>query len=272
MDALESLRAGNLADTYTDLTAQVRKNPADPKLRIFLFQVLCIRGEWERALTQLKVVGEMDPSTLPMVQSYRETIACEMVRESVFAGKKAPMVFGDPSNWIALMIEALKPLAAGDASKAADVRAMAFEEAPATPGTADGEAFAWIADADMRFGPILEVIMNGRYYWAPFETVSKLKFEEPTDLRDRVWTPVEITWANGGEVVGFIPTRYPGAPQSGSDSIMLAAETTWTDVSADTFIGSGQRLFTTDTADLPIMDVREIVLDIAEGEPDGEAG
>jgi type VI secretion system protein ImpE len=263
MNALESLRAGNLAETYTDLTAQVRKNPADAKLRIFLFQLLCIRGEWERAVTQLKVIGEIDPGALAMVQTYREAIVCELVREKVFAGEKAPMVFGEPAKWVALMIEALKPLATGDAAKAADVRAEAFELAPATSGTADGQAFEWIADADMRLGPIFEIIMNGRYYWAPIDTVSRLKFEKPTDLRDRVWTPVEITWANGGEVVGFIPTRYPGAAQSGSDSIMLALETAWTDVAADTFVGTGQRLFATDTADLPLMDIREIKLDTA---------
>lgn len=275
MTALEKLREGNLAETYSALTAQVRKDPSDPKLRIFLFQLLCIRGEWDRALTQLKVIGEIEALALPMVQSYREAIACELVRDSVFAGERAPLVFGEPAQWIALLIEALKPQASGDAAKAAELREKAFEEAPATSGTADGKAFDWISDADMRLGPILEVVMNGLYYWAPFSNITRLKFDEPADLRDRVWTPVEITWANGGEVVGFVPTRYPGAPESGSDSIMLSSETTWTDVGADTFVGAGQRLLATNDDDLPLMDLREILLDsepveVPETEPEDE--
>ncbi len=271
MTALEQLKQGNLAETYTDLTAQIRKNPADDKLRIFLFQLLCIRSEWDRALTQLKVIGEMSPAALPVVQSYREAIACEMIREAVFNGDKAPMVFGEPAQWIALLIEALKPLAKGEAARAAQLRAQAFDAAPTTSGSADGVAFDWISDADMRLGPVLEVIMNGRYYWAPFSTVSRLKFEDPTDLRDRVWTPVEITWANGGEVVGFIPTRYPGSADSGSDNTMLSAETNWQDVGADTFIGAGQRLLATNESDLAIMDVREILLESAIDAPEGNA-
>lgn len=261
-DALEHLRQGNVAEAYSALTAEIRKKPADAKLRVFLFQLLCVRGEWDRALTQLKVCGEMDPSTLSMVQAYREAIGCEMLREKVFAGEKAPLVFGEPSEWIALLIQAQQALAQGNPEAAAQLRDKAFADAPATSGTADGTAFDWIADADMRLGPVLELIVNGKYYWAPFSSLSVLKFEEPTDLRDRVWTPVELVTANGGQLVGFVPTRYPGSAASGRGSIMLSAETDWQDAGAETFVGLGQRLLTTPDADLPIMDVREIVLNV----------
>ncbi|MEM7440308.1 MAG: type VI secretion system accessory protein TagJ [Pseudomonadota bacterium] len=271
-DAVEHLKAGNLDETYAALTAEVRKKPADAKLRVFLFQFLCIRGEWDRALTQLKVCGEMDPSTLPMVQSYREAIGCELVREKVFAGETAPLIFGEPAEWVALMVQAVQALAQGNPEAAAEVRAKAFEDAPAISGSVDGKDFDWIADADMRLGPILEVIVNGKYYWAPFASMSALMFEEPTDLRDRVWTPVEITTANGGQVVGFVPTRYPGAPQTGRPSIMLASETDWQDAGGETFVGLGQRLLTTPDADLPIMDTRLVKLNVeAAPEEDGEA-
>ncbi|MEM6617728.1 MAG: type VI secretion system accessory protein TagJ [Pseudomonadota bacterium] len=260
-EAVERLKSGDVPGAYDALVSEVRKKPADAKLRIFLFQLLCVRGEWERALTQLKVCGEMDPASLPMVQSYREAIACEGVREKVFAGQTAPLVFGEPAEWLALLIQALGPLAQGNPEGAADLRARAFESAPATAGTADGEAFEWIADADMRLGPVLEIIVNGKYYWAPFATISRLKVEAPEDLRDRVWTPVEVTWANGGQVVGFVPTRYPGAAGTGRGELMLSAQTDWQDAGGDTWVGMGQRLLATDQGDLPIMDVRELVLD-----------
>lgn len=268
-DALDHLKAGNLGEAYSALTAEIRKKPADAKLRVFLFQLLCLRGEWDRALTQLKVCGEMDASTMPMVQSYREAIGCELVRDKVFAGETAPLVFGEPAEWVALLVQATQALAQGSPEAAAKLRDKAFEDAPATSGSADGKDFDWIADADMRLGPILEIIVNGKYYWAPFASISALKFEEPTDLRDRVWTPVEMTTSNGGQVVGFVPTRYPGAPQSGRDSIMLASETDWQDAGGETFVGMGQRLLTTPEDDLPIMDLRLVMLNTSTGEGDG---
>lgn len=267
-DAVEHLKAGNLDEAYSALTASIRKNPADSKLRVFLFQMLCIRGEWDRALTQLKVCGEMAPDTMSMVQSYREAIACEMVREKVFAGETAPLVFGEPAQWVALMIQALGPMAKGDTAQAAALRDEAFAAAPSQSGDADGKSFDWIADADMRLGPILELVMNGRYFWAPFSNIKRMTFDEPSDLRDKVWTPVEITWANGGDVVGFIPTRYPGSAQSRRPGIMMAQETDWVDAGAETFLGLGQRLFATNDDDLALMDLRSISLSPA-GASDG---
>jgi type VI secretion system protein ImpE len=266
MAAEDLLKSGTLDETLRALTDRVRKDPSDVKQRIFLFQLFAVLGDWERAVKQLKVCGGMDAQTLPMVQSYREAIVCELVREKVFAGEKAPMIFGQPEDWIALMVEALGANARGDHAAAARLRAEAFEAAPAVPGTADGQAFAWIADADMRLGPLLELVMNGNYYWVPFSAIRKLGFEAPCDLRDRVWTPVEITWANGGEVVGFIPTRYPDAA-NGSDEIRLAKVTEWEDLGSETYAGHGQRLFATDAGDLSLMDLREVSFDT--GHTDG---
>ena len=53
MQAEERLRSGNLEEALADLQAQIRKDPANPKLRVFLFQVLCLTGQWDRAVTQL---------------------------------------------------------------------------------------------------------------------------------------------------------------------------------------------------------------------------
>ena len=45
-------------------------------------------GEWDRALTQLTAAAELDPLAVPMAQTYRAAIRCEMLRERVFAGAR----------------------------------------------------------------------------------------------------------------------------------------------------------------------------------------
>ena len=76
-------------------------------MRIFLFQLLCVRGEWNRALTQLNVAGELDAGALIMVQMYREALRCEVYREAVFAGKRVPMSLGEPDPWFAPLVQSL---------------------------------------------------------------------------------------------------------------------------------------------------------------------
>ena len=72
-----ALKDGDALQALKRLTEQVRAHPQDAKLRVFLFQLLCVTGQWERALNQLNVSLELDAGTLPMVQTYREAIACE---------------------------------------------------------------------------------------------------------------------------------------------------------------------------------------------------
>jgi len=83
--------------------------------------------------------------------------------------------------------------------------------------------------------------------------------EEPVDLRDIVWMPANFVWQNGGEAVGLIPTRYPNSEISQDTAIQLAHKTEWQEPGEGLFIGFGQRLFSTNSADYALMNVREII-------------
>jgi type VI secretion system protein ImpE len=261
MKAEELLKTGDLDGALAALQEAIRADAGNARLRIFLFQLLAVRGDWRRAIQQLKVSAEMDSEAVPMAQTYREGIVCEVYREKVFSGEKDPLLFGDPQEWMALMVEALKAQAAGRAEQAADVRAKAFDAAPTTSGKINGEPFEWIADADMRLGPLLEVIINGKYYWMPFTAVTQIMFEPPADLRDAVWTPCTLTFTNGGDTVGLIPTRYAGTLEKGGPTEKLARATEFVDLGHDTFAGVGQRLLATDQGDHGLMDARLIEFD-----------
>ena len=257
----DSLQEGHLEESLAQLQAQVRKDPANVKYRVFLFQLLAVLGQWDRALNQLRVAGEMDAGALAMVQTYREALRCEVFREGVFAGRRSPLLLGDPAQWLALLMEALRLTAQEQYAQAAEVRDQAFEAAPTSSGTLDGQPFQWIADADVRLGPVLEVIVNGRYYWVPFQRIRSIRLEEPVDLRDMVWMPAQLTWANGGEAVGLIPTRYPGSQASTDGAIRLARKTDWLQPAQDLYLGLGQRMLATDAGEFPLMDIRLIELD-----------
>jgi len=269
--AEESVRAGRLDDALADLQGQIRKKPAEARLRTFLFQLLAVRGEWDRALTQLKVAGELDPASMSMVQTYQEALRCEVLRAEVFAGKRTPMLFGRPSEWMALLVQAVSLSAAGKFEEARSLRDKAFEGAPATTGQIDDQPFAWIADADPRLGPLLEAIVNGRYYWIPFSRLREVRIEKPTDLRDVAWLPVNLLLANGGETVALVPTRYPGSEKATDPRVIMARSTEWVEHPGETFLGLGQRLLATDQGEYALMDVRSIKLNSLETDDSAEA-
>ncbi|MEE9491881.1 MAG: type VI secretion system accessory protein TagJ [Gammaproteobacteria bacterium] len=256
----QSLRDADVQGLLVQLQNLVRADPAKAEYRVFLFQLLSVNGEWGRALTQLEVAGDLDDGTLAMVQTYREALRCEVLRDEVFQGKRTPLVFGDPEEWIALALQALQASAQGNAGQAKALREQAFESAPLSTGTIDGKEFAWIADADSRVGPFLELILNGNYYWVPFNRMKHIQLDAPEDLRDMVWTPATITWSNGGQAVGLIPTRYPGSENSEDGAILLSRRTDWQPLAESEYSGIGQRMLVTDQDDCPLMDVREIVL------------
>jgi type VI secretion system protein ImpE len=258
--AEQSLRNGDPAGALAQLQQSVRAHPSDSKLRIFLFQLLALAGQWERALNQLNVAAELDPAALAMAQAYREALRCEVLRAQVFEGRKSPMVFGQPEQWLALLIEALLLTGQGNHGEAKRLRDRAFEEASETGGMLDGEPFSWIADADSRLGPVCEAIINGRYYWVPFSRLSRVIIDAPEDLRDMVWMPAHFQFDNGGESVALIPTRYPGSEASDDGQLLLARKTIWCEAAPDIYHGLGQRLLTTDASETPLMDVRSITL------------
>ena len=259
MQAEELLRQGDVGEALRALQESVRSKPSDPRLRVFLFQLLCVRGEWERALSQLQLSGELDPINLAMVQTYREAVRCELFRQKVFSGEKSPLIFGDPPQWTAFMIEALRLLGAGEYTRSGELRDQAFELAPAIAGEIDGQPFQWIADADPRIGPVLEAVVNGRYYWIPMQRLTRVDIEAPVDLRDMVCTPAHLTFSNQGAAVALIPTRYPGSENSTDSAVQLARRTDWEQPVEDFYLGSGQRMFATDRDNYPLLSTRRIL-------------
>jgi type VI secretion system protein ImpE len=258
MTAEEYLRAGQLDQAMGALREAIKKATADAKLRIFLFQLLCVGGQWDKALTQLQVLGDMDADSMLMAQIYTPVLHCEALRADVFSGKRSPLIFGDPEEWISLLVQANVLIAAGNFEASRELRERAFEAAPAVAGKVNNDPFEWIADADSRLGPMLEVIMEGKYYWIPFSRIQKLQLEPPTDLRNFVWTAAQFVWTNGGNAPGFIPTRYAGSEAASDTAVRLAKRTDWDQKADGLYVGLGQRVFATDAGEYPLLELRNI--------------
>jgi type VI secretion system protein ImpE len=262
-DAAAEFRAGDLAACLASAKAGVRARPAEASERVFLAQLLMVLGQWERARQQLQVVEELDSATLPFVRTYQTAIQCEQLREDVLAGRRAPLVMGEPEPWLAKRLQANLLLSSGEEAAAVQLGAEAMDDAPDSAGVLNGERFEWLSDMDSRLGPTLEMFVNGKYYWVPIRQVGALTIETPADVRDLVWLPAIVTWVTGGETVALLPARYPGTEREPDPQIVLGRRTEWREIADCNFAGVGQKVLGTDVVELALLDVRDLKLDPA---------
>jgi type VI secretion system lysozyme-like protein len=145
---------------------------------MFLFQLLAVAGEWDKAKKQLQALAQLSGEAQMLAMAYGQAIDAELERAEVFAGRQRVRQHA-ASDWCEGVVDALHHLTNGRAAEAIAARDAAFDAAPDTPGAFNDEAFAWIADADARFGPAFEAIIGGRYGLQPFDQVAGITSEGP---------------------------------------------------------------------------------------------
>ena len=258
MNPEKLISAGQLQEALAAVQQEIRANPGDARLRIFLFQLLSVLGQWEKALTQLQVLRDLDADCMLLAQIFKPVVECEPLREGGFFRPARSHDLWGAGRMDRQVGRCASTTRRGKAAAARELREQAFEAAPEIPGKINDRPFQWIADADSRLGPMLEVIISGRYYWVPFFRIRSIRIEPPHDLRDMVWTTAQFTWANGGESPGLIPTRYAGTAGVADSGLRLARRTDWVDKTAETYVGLGQRILATDVEEIPLLEVRSI--------------
>jgi len=209
----ELLAAGRPTEALAAAQAQVRQHPQDAKLRTMLFQLLAVTGQWARAAAQLEVCGELDAGTLAMVNTYREALKCELVREAVFEGRTTPMVMGEPAEWVANLVHALKVEADGDAAGARQLRQQALEAAPATAGALrPPDATSAYEPDDALFETLMELVAS----------VGVHLLDEGFVLSVVETAPRQLSGRSGAGRTGTLGSVTPTYDRGTADRLLLA--------------------------------------------------
>jgi type VI secretion system protein ImpE len=272
----------SLADSLGAVQARVRDVPTDIEARGELVYLLALTGQWQRARTQLEAMRSFDEHVATWSRAYESCIDCEMKREAVFLGEQAPVVLGEPPDWCAWLTRALSLEAGGAHSEARKLRDAALDECDAVSGLlrvrskmskpdtasgADSIPFESLEDGDARMGPMLELVLEGRYVWAPLSRVRRMEAVEERSRWDRLWVPFRFTWENGGEMHAFVPTRYVGSDHSADDDIRLAQCTEWREAGGEgRYLGLGHRTLVAGrdgarSTDVPLLKISVVEID-----------
>ena len=222
---------GRLLDAIDVLGATLRNDPTDQKSRMFLFELLCFSGSYERARKQLDALQTADPDAHLSIAWYHEALTAEERRQTMFRDHDYPDITADSK-----MVH----------------------------GTLNGRRFADLRDADPRIGARLEAIIGGQYAWIPFRHLTSLRASAPAQLRDLFWMPASI---EGSEELAhyegavLLPVLTPLAWQHADESVQLGRITEWQELEGLGEVPVGQKLWMVDDEEVPILEVRELIVD-----------
>jgi type VI secretion system protein ImpE len=234
MTANELFRAGRLTEAIQTLGNELRDHPTDRQRRTFLFELLCLSGEYSRAEKHLNLLADANEDAKTGALVYRSAIFAERQRAAFFEAKQYEAGLNDVP--------------------------------PPRPGRLNGTPFQTIEDADPRLGPRLELFLAGEYLQIPFAHISTLRMEPPKLLRDTLWPVASATGASGlnqqdfGQVL--LPALYPFSFRSERDSVKLGRETDWTGRDGDVPVGQKLLLLDGETV-VPLLEVRSLEFDAA---------
>jgi type VI secretion system protein ImpE len=273
MKADELFRTGRLAEAVQAQTAAVKANPADPARRTFLFELLVFSGDLDRARKQLDALRHDDIELEAAVAIYRNLLTVEEARRTLFSEGIRPQFLAPPPEHLLLRLEGLDRLRGGDQAGAVELLTRAAELTPVVRGLLNTQPFTGLVDGDDRFGGIVEVMSEERYFWLPIEQIDMLAANEPKSPRDLLWAPARLE-VRGGPAGGvFLPVLYPASHEQADDAAKLGRVTEWLPLAGEFFRGVGTHTFHVGTdQEMGLLDLRMLEIEAAPSEPPPASG
>jgi type VI secretion system protein ImpE len=251
-------QAGQLADALAAQVQEVKSHPADHGRRLFLFELLAFAGDLDRARKQIDAVRYDDAELETAVQAYRKLLDAEQCRRRVLRDGILPQFLTPPPEHLFKRLQAIDCLRANQQAEAAALLARADEAAPPIEGTLNGKAFDGLRDGDDLFGPVLEVMAHGDYFWLPLEQVESLHLNPPRFPRDLLWLPAKLAVREGPVGDVFLPAQYPGSHELADDSIKLGRATDWIRAEGGPARGAGAKVFLVGDDAVNLLEWREL--------------
>ena len=256
--AKELYEAGKLQEAIEAVQSEVKSQPSAMRSRIFLFELLCFAGEYDRAERQLDVIGHQSAKTELAVQVYKNNLNAERDRLRLFSDGLEPHFLTEPPVYVDQLLSAITRRRTGDLDGARTMLEQVEEERPALTGTSRAGQFLDFRDNNDWVGPVLELIVHEKYTWLPFEQIRSLEIPRPKQLRDLMWAPARVEALDGtiGEV--YIPALYVRSFEHEEDGVKLGRMTDWQELENGLLTASGLRLFLIDGEDKSLFEVSSI--------------
>lgn len=257
-EAKALLRAGKLNEAIQAALNHVKSKPTDITARIFLFELSCFSGDWERAEKQLDVIANQDMNAMIGSQIYKQNFKAERDRMSVFNEGMIPECLMLPPQYVEDLVISSTHIREGRIAEARELLNKVEEERPAYACKINGEESSDFRDYNDLTMCVFEAIVKDSYTWLPFEHIERIDFLPAKSLRDMYWAQAEVEMINGTKGEMFLPALYVESYKNDDDNIRLGKVTDWREVGEDIFVGEGVRTFQYEGGYIPISKIHTI--------------
>ena len=110
------LAEGDLSAVRSALVEQVRAQPGDPRLRMYLFQFFALIGELDKSLKQLETLVQLSPDAQMLGVTYHQAIVAEKFRTGVYTGELDLLLLLGEGGWAEGIAQGISLLAQGRAA------------------------------------------------------------------------------------------------------------------------------------------------------------
>ncbi len=227
--ASDLYKQGDLTGAIQALNDQVRSNPSSAETRGFLAELLCAKGDFDKADAQLTTILSLDAQTAITVGTWRQLVRAAQLREDVYNSGAIPDVIEQPTERIKNALSLLVALRAEDTDALVELKNTVDQGVENNLFNINGLTSVVMRDLDDVHAGIMEVMAtNGKYFWVDFEQIVSLEIHQPTRPLEILWRKATIVLTNGTEGEVYIPSVYP---KSSTDAMRLSRETDWTELS-----------------------------------------
>lgn len=259
MEALKLLNQGLLAEAIEAAKNTVRDHPTELEPREIFAELLCLKGDLERADKQLETIVIQQPQASITAVLTRQLIRAETARRECWKDGRVPDFIGQP-DWVCEQsLSAAVSMRAGEHDRALQIIEDIEQKRPAICGLCNGQEFDEFRDLDDSCLAIMEVLTStGKYFWIPFSKIQSVEFSTATRPRDLLWRQCQMRVADGPDGVVFIPTLYQNTRNSTDTAALLGNSTDWLVEEGQPILGVGQRVFAMGEVEIGIRELKTL--------------
>ena len=248
----EMLQLGKLTEAIQWLESELREDPMNVDFRSALIELLCIKGDLERADKQLDMIVQKSPEFVVGATNLRQLLRAEQARKDFANGVAVPELFHGTNAHSEALMQLSVELHNGDRDSI-QKSAMNLERIrPALAMQVNDAGVSELRDLDDTLGGFIEIFgTDGKFYLADLAEIEFITFKASTSIVEQVWRRVDLSIKDGPSGEAHIPIVYV---QSESDAQKLGRETDWQEISDDMMIGKGQKMWFVDDQAVPFSD------------------
>lgn len=252
----ELIQQGSLAEACDVLEAKLKDDPLNTDQRAAYIELLCIKGDLEKADNQLDMMVRQNPDFLVGAVNLRQLIRAMQSRIDFYNGGDSASIFFEADSQLETLLNLRLALKANDFAEAEKLAGQLEALREPTAIQINGETQTDVRDLDDSLGGYIELFgTDGKYYLAKFSDIEFLELKQPESMIEMVLRRIEVSIKNGPSGEAFLPIVYT---ESTTEAERLGRESDWNELAPQLFTGLGQKMWLVGDQAISIADVRSI--------------